>query len=105
MDFMVPITGSSVLAGISIVIWYFAKERITEAKLKREANEKLLHEHVKACNEKHINHARLEENVKRIDGKVDDLKEVIKERSGKIDGMDDKIDRMIEMMITSRSTQ
>ena len=99
-DFTLPITGGSVAAAVSIVIWWFAKERIIEARKKREAIENTLSAHIKLCTEKHIDHVRLEDKVARIDEKLDDMKETMVSRMAKINSMDDKIDRLITNMAT-----
>ena len=99
MDFTIPITGGSVAVAIAVVIWWFARERMTEAMRKREVLEGVLTSHIALCNEKNISHARLEEKVIRIDEKLDDMKESIASRTSKIDKMDEKIDRLTDMVM------
>ena len=86
MDFTIPITGGSVAVAIAVVIWWFARERMTEAMRKREVLEGVLTSHIALCNEKNISHARLEEKVIRIDEKLDDVNK--------------KIDRLTNMVMT-----
>ena len=102
MDFTIPITGGSVAVAVAVVIWWFARERMAEAKKKREVLEGMITSHIALCNEKNISHVRLEGKVARIDEKLDDMKEVISSRTSKIDAMDDKIDHLAEILVAKR---
>src|SRR3990167_6072189 len=102
MDFTIPITGGSVAVAVAVVIWWFARERMGEAKKKREVLEGMITSHIALCNEKNISHVRLEGKVARIDEKLDDMKEVISSRTSKIDAMDDKIDHLAEILVAKR---
>ena len=106
MDFTIPITGGSVAVAISIVVWWFARERMADAKNRRDMLESIITSHIALCNEKNISHARLEEKVIRIDEKLDDMKEAMTSRTSKIDNMDEKIDRLTDMvMIGNRNKE
>lgn len=101
MDLTQPITISSFIilamamlgATIKIILYFL------DAKLAR------YDKHLEQCQEKSINHARLEEKVIRIEGKMDDMKEVMMMRTGKIDRMDEKIDALANVIIAKRSIQ
>lgn len=103
MDFTIPITGGTVTIAIGTVIWYFAKERITEARSKRNAIESLLASHIAICNEKAISHARMEGQVNSICERVDELREADSQSEKRLDLMDKKLDRLTEIIVAKRT--
>lgn len=92
-----------VTVAVAVVIWWFARERMIEARKKREAIELMLASHITLCNEKAMSHTRLEGKVERIEEKMDDMKETMTARSKKIDAMDEKIDRLAEVLVAKRT--
>ena len=92
MDLTLPITGGSVLIAVITLVAYLLK-------LKLERFDK----HLEDCQKKSIDHARLEEKVISIDGKLDDMKEAMSARTDRIDAMDAKLDNLAQVIIAKRS--
>ena len=103
MDFTIPITGGTVTIAIGTVIWYFARERITEARNKRNAVESLLTSHIALCNEKAVGQVRLEGQVERICERVDELREAAVKHEERFDRMYEKIDNLTEVIVAKRT--
>ena len=103
MDFTIPITGGTVTIAIGTVIWYFARERMTEARNKRNAIESLLESHIRLCNEKAVGHARLEEQVESICERVDELREVSTKQEERFERIYEKLDHLTEVIVAKRT--
>lgn len=90
MDLTLPITGGTVLLGMLTLTAYLLKLKVDR-----------FDKHLEDCQTKSVNHARLEEKVIRIEGKLDDMKEAMTARTSKIDAMDEKLDQLATI-ITKR---
>ncbi len=88
MDFTAPITAGTILLVFGTVAGLLIKEKM-----------KRYDKHLEECQEKSVNHIRLEGKVCRIEDKLDDMKDAMSDRTAKIDAMDNKLDELTLIII------
>ena len=92
MDLTLPLTGGSLLLGALTLTAYLLKLKVDR-----------FDKHLEDCQTKSVNHARLEEKVIRIEGKLDDMKDAMTLRTERIDAMDAKLDNLANVIIAKRN--
>lgn len=103
MDLTVPITGGTVMTPITVMVWWYIKERIKESRDRRMATELTLKTHIDTCTDKNLSHARLEEKVSAISASIDELKTAATNRDTKIDNLGIKLDNLANVLVAKRT--